>query len=102
MAYMFKYDSTHGPYSGTVEAVDGGIRVDGKEIKVFQEMGPDTINWGSAGADYIVESTGVFTSLEQAGGHLKGGHIRSGCHRLRLHSHRPLAAALRLHRGRSI
>jgi glyceraldehyde 3-phosphate dehydrogenase len=73
MEYMFKYDSTHGPYSGTVEAVDGGIRVDGKEIKVFQEMGPDTINWGSAGADYIVESTGVFTSLEQAGGHLKGG-----------------------------
>jgi len=71
--YMMKYDSTHGRFPGTVKAVDGGITVDGDKVALFNEKSPDAIPWGSVGADYIVESTGVFTAADKAGGHLKGG-----------------------------
>ena len=60
--YMLKYDSTHGRFKGTVEAKDGKLWVEGKPISVFQEKEPDNINWASVGAEYIVESTGVFTT----------------------------------------
>jgi glyceraldehyde 3-phosphate dehydrogenase len=73
MSYMFKYDTVHGRYPGTVETVDGKFMVDGKEIKVFKEMDPKNIKWDSCGAEYIVESTGVFLSLEKAAAHFKGG-----------------------------
>eukprot|EP00941_MAST-03F_sp_MAST-3F-sp1_P005241 g5241.t1 len=73
MEYMFKYDSTHGPFEGDVSSSNDSLVVNGDEMKVFQCMNPDQIEWGSAGADYVVESTGIFTSLEQAGGHKKGG-----------------------------
>ncbi|ODQ66541.1 glyceraldehyde-3-phosphate dehydrogenase [Nadsonia fulvescens var. elongata DSM 6958] len=72
-AYMFKYDSTHGKYKGEVTHSADGIVIDGKAIRVFQERDPAAIQWGSVGADYVVESTGVFTTTESASAHLKGG-----------------------------
>ncbi|KAI8141834.1 glyceraldehyde-3-phosphate dehydrogenase [Fennellomyces sp. T-0311] len=73
MVYMFKYDSTHGRYKGTVEQKDGKLIVDGKEIAVYAERDPSQIPWGQAGATYVVESTGVFTTIEKAKAHLVGG-----------------------------
>ncbi|OZJ05014.1 Glyceraldehyde-3-phosphate dehydrogenase [Bifiguratus adelaidae] len=73
MVYMFKYDSTHGKYKGTVEAKDGKLVVDGKPIKVHMEKDPSAIPWGKDGAEYVVESTGVFTTTEKASAHLQGG-----------------------------
>ncbi|KZT03302.1 glyceraldehyde-3-phosphate dehydrogenase [Laetiporus sulphureus 93-53] len=73
MAYMFKYDSVHGRFKGTVETKDGKLYVDGKAIHVYVEKDPANIPWGSVGAEYIVESTGVFTTTEKASAHLKGG-----------------------------
>lgn len=73
MVYMFRYDSTHGRYKGEVKEEGGLLVVDGKRIHVFQERNPADIPWGKAGADYVVESTGVFTTIEKASAHLKGG-----------------------------
>ena len=73
MVYMFKYDSTHGQYKGQVDMEDGKLLIDGKAITVFSEKEPSDIPWGSAGAKYVVESTGVFTTMEKAGGHHIGG-----------------------------
>jgi len=73
MVYMFKYDSTHGKFPGSIEAKDGKLVVGGKAIAVFNEMSPAKIPWSSAGAEYIVESTGVFTTLEKAKAHFEGG-----------------------------
>eukprot|EP01138_Halocafeteria_seosinensis_P014497 gb/GECG01014800.1/.p1 GENE.gb/GECG01014800.1/~~gb/GECG01014800.1/.p1 ORF type:complete len:344 (+),score=59.89 gb/GECG01014800.1/:1-1032(+) len=73
MAYMFKYDSTHGRYEGTVEHKDGKLVIDGKEIAVFAEKDPASIGWGTAGAEYVCESTGIFTTKDKAELHLKGG-----------------------------
>jgi glyceraldehyde 3-phosphate dehydrogenase len=70
---MFKYDSVHGNFKGTVEQKDGKLWIQGKPIAVFGEKDPSAIAWGSVGADYIVESTGVFTTTEKASAHLKGG-----------------------------
>ncbi|XP_071036160.1 glyceraldehyde-3-phosphate dehydrogenase 1 isoform X2 [Parasteatoda tepidariorum] len=73
MVYMFKYDSTHGRYKGDVHEEGGMLVVDGHKIHVFQEMKPSSIPWGKVGADYVVESTGVFTTLEKANTHIEGG-----------------------------
>ncbi|KAM4641268.1 glyceraldehyde-3-phosphate dehydrogenase-like [Discoglossus pictus] len=73
MVYMFKYDSTHGVFKGTVKAENGKLVVNGHEISVFQERDPSNIKWGKAGADYVVESTGIFTTIEKASLHLNGG-----------------------------
>lgn len=73
MVYMFKYDSTHGRFKGEVKAEDGMLVVNGNKISVFQERDPKAIPWGKAGADYVVESTGVFTTIEKASAHLEGG-----------------------------
>lgn len=73
MVYMVKYDTVHGKFNGTVEAKDGKLVVNGHAISVFEERNPEEIKWGEAGADYVVESTGVFTSTEAASAHLKGG-----------------------------
>mmetsp|Transcript_28900 Transcript_28900/g.80816 ORF Transcript_28900/g.80816 Transcript_28900/m.80816 type:complete len:337 (-) Transcript_28900:76-1086(-) len=73
MVYMFKYDSTHGPWPGTVEERDGKLVIDGHAITVFAERDPSAIPWGQAGADYVVESTGIFTAKDKAAMHLKGG-----------------------------
>uniref|UniRef100_A0A5F9D0T8 glyceraldehyde-3-phosphate dehydrogenase (phosphorylating) n=1 Tax=Oryctolagus cuniculus TaxID=9986 RepID=A0A5F9D0T8_RABIT len=76
MVYMFQYDSTHGKFHGTVKAENGKLVINGKAITIFQERDPANIKWGDAGAQYVVESTGVFTSMEKAGAHLKGGAKR--------------------------
>uniref|UniRef100_A0A915EMR7 Glyceraldehyde-3-phosphate dehydrogenase n=1 Tax=Ditylenchus dipsaci TaxID=166011 RepID=A0A915EMR7_9BILA len=78
MVYMFKYDSTHGRFKGNVTAVDGHLVVEspGKgthKIQVFSCKDPATIKWGEAGATYVVESTGVFTTIEKANLHVQGG-----------------------------
>ncbi|TNN02745.1 hypothetical protein fugu_010232 [Takifugu bimaculatus] len=76
MVYMFKYDSTHGRFKGEVKAEGGKLVVDGHAITVFHERDPANIKWGEAGAQYVVESTGVFTTIEKASAHLKGGAKR--------------------------
>jgi len=73
MVYMFKYDSTHGQYKGSVSCEDGKLLIDGQAISVFMEKDPSAIPWDSVGADYVVESTGVFTTLEKAAQHHSGG-----------------------------
>merc|ERR1712063_152798 len=73
---MFKYDSTHGRFNGTVEEKEGKLVINGQEITVFSERNPAAIKWGSAGADIVVESTGVFTTIEKASLHLEGGAKR--------------------------
>nr|XP_006012242.1 PREDICTED: glyceraldehyde-3-phosphate dehydrogenase, testis-specific [Latimeria chalumnae] len=76
MVYMFKYDSTHGRFSGEVKVEDGKFVVDDQPISVYQCMKPSEIPWGEAGALYVVESTGVFLSIEKASAHLEGGAKR--------------------------
>ena len=73
MVYMFRYDSTHGRFKGEVKEEGGLLVVDGKRIHVFQERNPQDIPWGKVGVDYVVESTGVFTTLEKAQSHVNGG-----------------------------
>merc|ERR1712008_162545 len=73
MVYMFKYDSTHGRYKGDISVEGDKLKINGKLISVFGERDPTAIPWGSAGADYVVESTGVFTTTEKASAHLQGG-----------------------------
>jgi glyceraldehyde 3-phosphate dehydrogenase len=73
MEYMLKYDSTHGKFPGTVKAIDGGLSVDGETVQLSSEKDPSAIPWAKAGADFIVESTGVFTASEKAGMHIKAG-----------------------------
>jgi len=73
MVYMFKYDSVHGRFHGDVHTKDGHLVINGHNIKVFQERDPANIDWKSAGAEYVVESTGVFTTIDKASAHLKGG-----------------------------
>jgi glyceraldehyde 3-phosphate dehydrogenase len=73
MVYMFKYDSVHCRFKGDVSAKDGKLYVNGKSITVFAERDAANIPWSKAGAEYIVESTGVFTTIDKASAHLKGG-----------------------------
>ena len=73
MVYMLKYDSIHGRFKGTIEIKGDKLVVNGNEITVFNCMDPKDIPWASAGAEYVVESTGVFTTTEKASAHLNGG-----------------------------
>lgn len=73
MVYLFKYDSTHGRFPGEVTAENGALIVNGCKITIFTERDPASIPWAEAGAAYVVESTGVFTTIEKASAHLKGG-----------------------------
>ncbi|XP_065191030.1 glyceraldehyde-3-phosphate dehydrogenase-like [Sycon ciliatum] len=73
MVYMFKYDSTHGRFEGDVSAEDGKLVVNGQAITVFALRDPKEIGWSAAGAEYVVESTGVFTTIDKASAHLNGG-----------------------------
>lgn len=73
MVYMFKYDSTHGMFKGEVEAKGGKLYINGNAISVHAQRDPSQIPWGTDGAEYVVESTGVFTTVEKASAHLKGG-----------------------------
>lgn len=76
LAYLLKYDSTHGRFDGTVEAKDDGIVVNDKFIPCVSVRNPEELPWGDKGVEYVVESTGLFTDYEGASKHLKGGAKR--------------------------
>lgn len=73
MVYMTKYDTMHGHFDGEISEKNGKLVANGKEISVFSCMNPEEIPWGDCGAEYVVESTGVFTTTEKASAHFKGG-----------------------------
>jgi glyceraldehyde 3-phosphate dehydrogenase len=73
LAHLLKYDSILGPYEGSVEATDTGLRVDGAELRVLAERDPGDLPWGDLGVDVVIESTGLFTDRESAAKHLAGG-----------------------------
>jgi glyceraldehyde 3-phosphate dehydrogenase len=73
LIYMLRFDTVHGHFKGTAENKGGKLVVNGKEVAFFANMNAEEIPWGSVGADYVVESTGVFTTIDKASAHLKGG-----------------------------
>ncbi|MGF7088898.1 glyceraldehyde 3-phosphate dehydrogenase [Kroppenstedtia sanguinis] len=73
LAHLLKYDSVHGRFDGSVEVSSGGLRVDGKEIKVLAERDPAQLPWGELGVEIVAESTGRFTKKEDAEKHLQAG-----------------------------
>lgn len=72
-AHLFKYDSTHGTYKGTVEATKNGLIIDGKEIKLLSDRDPLNLPWGELGVDIVIDATGKFKTKEDAGMHLTKG-----------------------------
>lgn len=70
LAHLLKYDSLYGKFSGTVEAKENSIVVNGNEIKIFAERDPKNIDWASVGAEIVIESTGLFTDATKANAHL--------------------------------
>ncbi|MEG0092129.1 MAG: type I glyceraldehyde-3-phosphate dehydrogenase, partial [Oscillospiraceae bacterium] len=72
-AYMTKYDTIHGRFDGTVEATETSLVVNGSNVDFFSFKSPEEIPWGKVGADYVVDSTGVFTTTEKCMAHIKGG-----------------------------
>jgi glyceraldehyde 3-phosphate dehydrogenase len=73
LAHLLAYDSTYGRFRGEVEAADGAIVVDGKEIKVLAERDPAALPWGDLGVEIAIESTGLFTGRDDAAKHLEAG-----------------------------
>jgi len=73
MKYMLKYDSTHGRFPGSVDVSGDKLTVNGEPVQVTNEKDPSAIPWGKGGADFVVESTGIFTSTEASSAHMKGG-----------------------------
>jgi len=73
MAYMLKYDSTHGRFKANVSVKDGHLQVNGKSIRVSAEKNPADLKWNTIGAEYVIESTGLFTTVEKAQLHLEAG-----------------------------
>ena len=76
MAYMLKYDTMHGQFNGTIEVKEGALVVNGKTIRVTAEMDPANLKWNEVGAEYVVESTGLFLTREKAEAHIKAGARR--------------------------
>ena len=76
MAYMLKYDSVHGKFKGTVETNGNELIVNGKKIRVTSEKDPANLKWNEVGVDYVVESTGLFLTLETAQAHIRAGAKR--------------------------
>ena len=76
MAYMLKYDTVHGRFNGSVEVKDGKLIVNGKSIRVTAEKEPSNLKWGEVGAEYVVESTGLFLTKEKCQAHLDAGAKR--------------------------
>ena len=72
-AYMVKYDTVHGKFQGEVSHGEGTLIVNGKEIKVYNEMDPKNVPWGENGVEYVLECSGVFTTMEKASAHLEAG-----------------------------
>ena len=73
LAYMLKYDSVHGRFDGTVEVKGGKLVVNGNEVRISAERNPENLKWDEIGAEYVIEATGLFTTKEKAGMHLKAG-----------------------------
>ena len=73
MAYMTKYDTVHGKFEGTVTENGGNLEVNGREVKVYNEMDPKNVPWGELGVEYVLECSGAFTTVEKAQAHLEGG-----------------------------
>ena len=73
IAYMLKYDSVHGKFDGTVDVKDGKLVVNGNEIRISSERNPADLKWDAVGAEYVVESTGLFLSKDKAQGHVDAG-----------------------------
>jgi glyceraldehyde 3-phosphate dehydrogenase len=73
IAYMLKYDSTHGRFKGTVEVKGGNLVVNGHSIRITSEKNPADLKWNEVGAEYVVESTGLFLTKEKAQGHIDAG-----------------------------
>lgn len=73
MAYMVKFDSVHGRFNGDIKSEEGKLIVDGKTINVYNEMDPNNIPWGKEGVEYVLECSGVFTTMEKAQAHLNAG-----------------------------
>lgn len=73
MKYMLKYDTVHGQFKGDIEIKGDKLVVNGNEISIYASMSPEEIPWSECGAEYIIESTGVFTTTEKASAHFKGG-----------------------------
>ena len=76
IAYMLKYDTIHGTFNGEISTKDGKLVVNGKEIRVTAEPNPANLNWGAVGADYVIESTGLFLTKEKVQGHIEAGAKR--------------------------
>lgn len=76
MAYMLRYDTMHGRFNGTIEVKDGKLVVNGQAIRVTAEKDPANLKWNEVGAEYVVESTGLFLTKEKAEAHLKAGAKR--------------------------
>lgn len=76
MAYMLKYDSVHGQFKGTVEVKNGNLVVNGKSVRVSSEKDPANLKWGEVGAEYVIESTGIFLTKEKAEAHIQAGARR--------------------------
>ena len=73
MEYMLKYDTVHGKFPGEVSSEENTLIVNGKKIAVYACSNPAEIPWSECGAEYVIESTGVFTTMEKASAHFKGG-----------------------------
>ncbi|ANA80377.1 glyceraldehyde-3-phosphate dehydrogenase, type I [Paenibacillus vortex V453] len=73
LAHLLKYDTTHGRLDAQVEAKEGALVVNGREVKVFAERNPEALPWAEYGVEIVVESTGIFTAKDKASAHLKGG-----------------------------
>lgn len=76
MAYMLKYDTVHGPFKGTIAVENGNLVINGKTIRVSSEKDPANLKWDEVGAEYVIESTGIFLTREKAEAHLKAGARR--------------------------
>ncbi|MDR2918495.1 MAG: type I glyceraldehyde-3-phosphate dehydrogenase [Tannerella sp.] len=76
MAYMLKYDTVHGQFNGTIAVENGNLVVNGKSIRITSEKNPEDLKWGEIGAEYIVESTGIFLTKEKAQAHINAGAKR--------------------------
>lgn len=76
MAYMLKYDSVHGQFKGTIDIKDGNLVVNGTTIRVTAERNPADLKWNAVGAEYVVESTGLFLTLDKAQAHIAAGAKR--------------------------
>lgn len=76
MAYMLKYDTVHGKFDGTIAVENGKLVVNGKSIRITSEKNPEDLKWGEIGAEYIVESTGIFLTKEKAQAHITAGAKR--------------------------